>query len=161
MTFPLHLKTISKLSIAFAVSLMLTACAQGTGADAVPPTTGPTFTPAPYIPAEAEATLPSFGWTGGAGGASLAVPADCAAEAVSSTEVELTWAALDDPAGLLGFRIYQGGESLEEEIADPAAVSVVITGLDPGVQYHFDVRTYNDSSESKPDACAVDVTTLQ
>lgn len=157
------IKLISRLIVVFtsvAVFLMLLACAKGTGTD-VPPTAGATFTPAPYDPESAEATLPSFGWGGGAGGATLASPVDCTGEATSSSEILLAWTIPADFSGHSGFRIYQGVESLEQEVAEPETFSVVIGNLDPNVQYHFDVRTYNASGESEPDGCAVDVTTLE
>jgi hypothetical protein len=139
---------------------LLSACAQGTGSDA-PVDAGPTWTPRPYVAGTADATLPSFGWSGGAGGASLATPEDCSAEATSSTEITVTWEIPADLADHLGFRVYQGVDSLEEEIADPQAASFVLGGLEANTRYHFDVRSYDASAESKADACAVDVTTLQ
>ena len=56
-----------------------------------------------------------------------------------------------------GFRIYQGRTSLEKTVG-ASEHSVLLTGLTAGVQYHFDVRAYNASGESRVDACAVDVT---
>jgi hypothetical protein len=154
-------KPITGLVIATVLAVaLLSACAQGTGTDA-PVDAGPTWTPRPYVAGTADATLPSFGWSGGAGGASLATPEDCSAEATSSSEVSIIWTIPADLADHLGFRVYQGVESLEEEISDPQTVSFIVGGLYANTQYHFDVRSYDASAESKADACAIDVTTLQ
>jgi hypothetical protein len=140
---------------------VLSACSQNSGNITEPMEAGPTWTPKPYIAGTPDATLPSFGWSGGAGGASLAAPERCGAEATSTTEIIISWTIPSDLANHSGFRIYQGVESLEEEIVDVEATSIVIDNLDPGVQYHFDVRSFDPSAESEADACAIDVTTLQ
>lgn len=132
MRFYERMKSISLLLV-FTGLLLLSACAQGTG---IQPTLGPARTP------------PSS-------------PADCAGEATSSMEITVTWSIPDELTGHLGFRVYQGVDSLEEEIADPAADSFVAGNLAAGTQYHFDVRAFDASGESTADACAVDVTTLQ
>jgi hypothetical protein len=154
-----RMKTISAILMALGL-LVLTGCAQGTGeaTDVIP--SGPTWTPKPYVAGTPDATLPSFGWSGGAGG-TISAPADCSAEAASSTEVTITWTIPSELTSHFGFRIYQGVDSLEEEIADPAAVTFVIGDLSANTQYHFDVRAYSDTEESTADSCAVDVTTLQ
>jgi len=159
MCFSKRVKTITSVVLILA-AFMLSACAQGTATDA-PEASEPTWTPRPYVAGTPDATLPSFGWTGGAGGATLAAPDDCAGEATSSSEITLTWSIPSDLVDYLGFRIYQGVESLEEEIADPELVGFVVGNLDPLTQYHFDVRTFDGSAESEADACGVDVTTLQ
>ena len=95
------------------------------------------------------------------GGGPLASPVDCAAEALSTTEVRISWNVPGDLTGQLGFRVYQAVDSLERELSDPIFRSVVIDNLAPSTQYHFDVRAYNAAIESARDACFVDVTTLQ
>lgn len=152
-------KTISVILIAMSLFL-ITGCAQGTGQVTEAVQSGPTWTPKPYVAGTADATLPSFGWSGGVGSA-LAAPADCTGESTSATEVTISWTIPAEPTGHSGFRVYQGVESLEEEIADSAAVSFAIGDLAANTQYHFDVRAYTDAGESTADACAVDVTTLQ
>jgi hypothetical protein len=154
------LKTITAATLIF-ISVFLSACSQGSADATEPMESGPTWTPKPFIAGTPDATLPSFGWGGGAGGASLAAPQDCAAEANSSTEITISWTIPSDLVDHTGFRIYQGVESLEEEIVDPAGTSFVVANLDAGVQYHFDIRSFDSSAESEADACAVDVTTLQ
>jgi hypothetical protein len=162
MRFSNSLKAITGILLVLIAGL-ISACARGTGMDAQETQgfSGPTWTPRPFVAGTADATLPSFGWAGGAGGASLAAPADCAGEATSASEITLTWTIPAELSDQLGFRIYQGVESLEEQIADPEALTFVIGNLTANTQYHFDVRSYDSSAESEADACAVDVTTLQ
>jgi len=89
----------------------------------------------------------------------LLAPVNCGASALSSSEVSITWNVPGGLNGHQGFRVYQGEGSLEDQVADPTFRSLTIGDLEPGVQYHFDVRTYNASSESPVNDCAVDVTT--
>jgi hypothetical protein len=154
-----NVKTISVILLAMGLFL-ITGCAQGTGlvTEAVP--SGPTWTPKLYVAGTADATLPSFGWSGGVGGA-LEAPADCTGEGTSATEITISWTIPAELTGQSGFRVYQGVESLEEEIADPTAVTFVIGDLAASTQYHLDVRAYTDAGESTADSCAIDVTTLQ
>jgi hypothetical protein len=91
----------------------------------------------------------------------LAAPADCAGESISATEITISWTIPAELTGHSGFRVYQGVESLEEEIADPTAVTFSIGDLAASTQYHFDVRAYTDAGESTADSCAIDVTTPQ
>ncbi len=153
-------KNVKPITVTLVIGLMLvTGCAKGTGQTNDIPA-GPTWTPRPYVAGTLDATLPSFGWSGGAGG-SLASPMDCVGEASSSTEITVSWMLPDVLTGQTGFRIYQGVDSLEEEIADPTAHTFTVGNLAASTQYHFDVRAYNDAGESTADACFVDVTTLQ
>ncbi len=95
------------------------------------------------------------------GGGVLSSPVNCTAEALNSTEVRIDWNVPGDLSGQLGFRVYQGVESLEREISEPGLRSATVENLAPNTQYHFDVRAYNSNIESARDACFVDVTTLQ
>lgn len=95
------------------------------------------------------------------GGGPLSSPVGCSAEPLSANEIRIDWNVPGDLDGHEGFRAYQGVDSLELEMANPQLRSVVIGNLAPNTQYHFDVRAYNAAIESAPDACFVDVTTLQ
>lgn len=119
------------------------------------PTTAPTTPPvAPTAPQAGPTTVPTAPPAEPPG-----APIDCRAEALSQTEIAIYWQFNPSPIQLDGFRIYQGATSLEAQAA-AGQTSAVISNLDAGVQYHFDVRAYNAAGESPADACFVDVTTL-
>jgi len=86
-------------------------------------------------------------------------PTDCAVLLTGATEISLGWGWPYDNALTDGFRIYQGTTSLEASTPDGTWRSWNIPNLDPGTQYHFDVRAFNAAGESPVDACAVDATT--
>ncbi len=81
-------------------------------------------------------------------------PTNCKAVQVATAQIAVEWQFTGNADG---FRIYQGKTSLEKTAAANAR-SVALTNLRPGVQYHFDVRAYTASGESRADACSVDVT---
>ncbi|MBN1146934.1 MAG: fibronectin type III domain-containing protein [Anaerolineales bacterium] len=90
----------------------------------------------------------------------LAPPTNCEWKAASVPQViELKW---DYASGqdIDGFRVYQGTTSLELELKSNAR-GASIPNLEPGTQYHFDVRAYKGNTESEVDACFVDATTGQ
>lgn len=89
------------------------------------------------------------------------VPQSLVANAVSSTQVNLTWLPSTDSggSGLAGYRVFRGGV----QIATTAATSYSNTGLMPNTAYTYTVRAYdnatpgNVSADSSPPA---NVTTL-
>ncbi|MBM3130314.1 MAG: hypothetical protein FJ009_17015 [Chloroflexi bacterium] len=86
------------------------------------------------------------------------VPTNCRVRVPTSGSVQviLDWDHSGQPAPS-GFRIYQGTTSLEKTVG-PNDKSASLSNLTRGVQYHFDVRAYNASGESRANACSVDVT---
>ncbi len=87
---------------------------------------------------------------GGGGGGSLAAPSNLQASALSSTEVELTWA--DNSTNETGFRIEarQGASGAFTEVGTVGANDngALITGLSPGTSYGFRVRATNGGANS-------------
>ncbi|MEW5938940.1 MAG: fibronectin type III domain-containing protein [Chloroflexota bacterium] len=92
--------------------------------------------------------------------ASPVEPTDCRVASATSTSLTLAWDFAGDEAGIEGFIVYQGVTSVEKRVGSSKR-SVTIGNLQPGVQYHFDVRAYNAAGESEADACFVDATTTQ
>ena len=90
-----------------------------------------------------------------------AVPQNVVATAVSSTQVNLTWAPSTDSggSGLAGYRVFRGGV----QIATTAATTHSNTGLTASTAYTYTIRAYdhatpaNVSADSSPPA---NVTTL-
>lgn len=88
-------------------------------------------------------------------------PTNCRATVVGAGQVRVNW---EFPQIVLagqapqGFRVYQGVDSREQDNLATSARSAMISGLAPGVQYHFDARAYNAAGESAADACGVDIT---
>ena len=94
------------------------------------------------------------------GSVPVSPPTNCTWQSASaSTIVELEW---EHPSTkeIDGFRIYQGTTSLELEVGSNV-MWAAIENLEPGTQYHFDVRAIKGSVESVADACFVDATTGQ
>ena len=97
--------------------------------------------------------------SGGGGGDAQPPPSPTACSATAtSNSVTLSWNSPGDGADISGFAVYQGVDSLEKRVGS-SSQRTTIGNLSPGVQYHFDVRAYNDAGESDADACSVDVAT--
>ena len=84
-------------------------------------------------------------------------PTGCHITGWTMDSITIAWDFPGNQENITGFGIYQGVTSLEKWIG-PSNRSVTIGNLQSGVQYHFDVRAYNDAGESDADVCSVDVT---
>lgn len=84
-------------------------------------------------------------------------PVNCRASGWTSTSVTIAWEFPGNQENIEGFSVYQGTTSLEKWVGPPSR-EATIGNLQSGVQYHFDVRAYNDAGESGVDACFIDVT---
>ncbi len=84
-------------------------------------------------------------------------PTGCHVTGWSMTSVTIAWDFPGNQANISGFSIYQGVTSIEKWVGPPSR-ETTIGNLQAGVQYHFDVRAYNDAGESDADVCSVDVT---
>src|SRR5437016_3814208 len=78
------------------------------------------------------------------------VPTGLTASAVSSSQINLSWAASSDNVGVSGYRVYRGGT----QIATTSATSFTNTGLAPSTTYSYTVAAYdaagNVSAQSSP-----------
>ena len=94
---------------------------------------------------------------GGAGGTSgqadtspPTVPGGLTATAVSTSQIDLAWAAATDDVGVTGYRLSRNGTLL----ADPAATSRSDTGLSPSTEYCYTLSARdaagNVSAQSTP-----------
>lgn len=84
-------------------------------------------------------------------------PENCRAASWTSNSVTVAWDFAGGQGDLEGFSIYQGTTSLEQWTG-AASRNATLGNLQAGVQYHFDVRAYNQAGESAMDACSIDVT---
>ena len=93
--------------------------------------------PPPPPPPPADTTPPS-------------VPTGLAASAVSSSQINLSWAASSDNVGVSGYRVYRGGT----QIATTTATFYTNTGLSPSTTYSYAVAAFdaagNLSAQSSP-----------
>ena len=93
--------------------------------------------PPPPPPPPADTTPPS-------------VPTRLAASAVSSSQIDLSWAASSDNVGVSGYRVYRGGT----QIATTTATFYTNTGLSPSTTYSYAVAAFdaagNLSAQSSP-----------
>src|SRR5439155_586393 len=67
------------------------------------------------------------------------VPAGLTATAVSSSQINLSWAASSDTVGVSGYRVYRSGA----QIATTSATSFANTGLQPSTTYTYTVAAYD------------------
>src|SRR5213592_2784127 len=79
------------------------------------------------------------------------VPTGLTASAVSSSQINLSWAASSDIVGVSGYRVYRGGT----QIATTSATSYAnTTGLSPSTTYSYTVAAFdaagNLSAQSSP-----------
>src|SRR6266581_3346130 len=78
------------------------------------------------------------------------VPTGLTASAVSSSQINLSWAASSDNVGVSGYRVYRGGI----QIATTSATSFPNTGLSPSTTYTYAVAAFdaagNLSAQSSP-----------
>src|SRR5205814_10184791 len=78
------------------------------------------------------------------------VPTGLRATAVSSSQINLSWAASSDNVGVSGYRVFRNGA----QIATTSATSFTNTGLSPSTTYSYTVAAFdaagNLSAQSSP-----------
>ena len=83
-------------------------------------------------------------------------PAGLTATAVSSSQINLSWAASTDNVGVAGYRIYRGGN----QIATSATTNYSNTGLSPSTAYSYTVSAYDAAGNNSSQSSSVSATTL-
>ncbi len=83
------------------------------------------------------------------------VPASVTATAVSSTQVNLTWAASTDNVGVAGYRIYRNGTL----VGTSATTSFSDTGLSPATTSQYTVVAFDAAGNASAPSTAVSATT--
>ncbi|HKR81668.1 MAG TPA: DUF4038 domain-containing protein [Candidatus Saccharimonadales bacterium] len=84
------------------------------------------------------------------------VPANLNANAVSQSQVNLSWSASTDNVGVTGYRVYRGGVAL----GTTTSTSYQDTGLAAGTSYTYTVRAYDAAGNTSADSTAATATTL-
>ncbi|MCL6519926.1 MAG: N-acetylmuramoyl-L-alanine amidase [Armatimonadetes bacterium] len=89
------------------------------------------------------------------------VPANLVAEAVSTSQIELTWSASTDNVGVTGYKVFRNGS----QIATTTQISYTDTGLAGNTTYTYTVSAYdaigNESAQSAPSAAITHVVVFQ
>jgi glucose/arabinose dehydrogenase/chitodextrinase len=83
------------------------------------------------------------------------VPANLAANAVSSSRIDLSWTASSDNVGVVGYRVFRDGT----QIASPSATSYQDTGRTPGTSYSYRVSAVDAAGNGSALSQAVSATT--
>ncbi|MFK7693165.1 OmpL47-type beta-barrel domain-containing protein [Paenibacillus sp. HJGM_3] len=73
-------------------------------------------------------------------------PANLTATAVSSSEIQLSWAASTDNKGVVGYKVYRGGE----EVGTTTVTEYSDTGLTPSTTYSYTVKAYDAANNLSP-----------
>ena len=88
-------------------------------------------------------------------------PFNCTAEALSASEVKVSWEMPADRTDYTGFHIYDGARQPVFEYTIPGdARNVQISNLLPNTQYYFEVMAWNNEISESSQSCTVQVTTL-
>src|SRR5437016_2257343 len=83
------------------------------------------------------------------------VPTGLTASAVSSSQINLSWAASSDNVGVSGYRVYRGGT----QIATTSATSFTNTGLAPSTTYTYTVAAYDAAGNLSAQSSSASATT--
>ncbi len=83
------------------------------------------------------------------------VPADLAATAVSSTQIDLTWSSSTDNVGVTGYRIFRDGTP----VATSVSTSFSDAGLMPDTTYSYQVSAFDAAGNESAPCPAVSATT--
>jgi len=101
--------------------------------------------------------LDVFGDTGSGSSSDVqppSVPTNVSAVAASASQINLSWTASSDNAGVAGYRVYRGGTQIGATIS----TTYSDTGLQAGTSYSYTVAAYdyvqNTSAQSSPPATA-------
>lgn len=139
----LRVAPLRQFLIASACALALVACGGGEGDDggvSPPPGGG---SPPPTSPGTVDTTPPS-------------VPSSLAANAVSPTQVQVSWeASSDDSAGVAGYRLYRDGSN--SPIANVTVTHYTDTGLTANTSYVYTVRAFDAATPANESALTAPV----
>ena len=96
-------------------------------------------------------------FTAGAESTAPSKPAGLSASAVGGTQVDLSWSASTDDTGVRGYSMYRNGV-----LVDTVANNVLTysdTGLEPGIQYSYQVDAFDGTGNHSALSTAVAATT--
>lgn len=82
-------------------------------------------------------------------------PANLAASAVSTSQINLTWSASTDSVGVTGYVVFRGGV----QIATPATNSYSDTGLSASTNYSYTVKAKDAAGNTSAASAAANATT--
>ncbi len=85
------------------------------------------------------------------------VPGGLAANAVSGTQVNLSWSASTDNQAVRGYDVYRNGQLIRT--TDASALSYSDTGLAPGTTYSYTVDAFDGSGNHSSQSGSVSATT--
>ncbi len=88
--------------------------------------------------------------------ASPTIPTELVATAVSASQINLSWAASTDSAGVTGYDIYRNGT----EVGTTAATSYSDTGLAASTGYTYTVAAFDGAGNNSGQSTSVSATTL-
>src|SRR5207302_3485948 len=83
------------------------------------------------------------------------VPTGLTANAVSSSQINLSWTASTDNVGVSGYRVYRGGT----QIATTSATSFANTGLAASTTYSYTVAAYDAAGNVSAQSSSASATT--
>src|SRR5436309_1611093 len=83
------------------------------------------------------------------------VPTGLTASAVSSSQINLSWAASSDNVGVSGYRVYRNGT----QIATTSATSFINQGLSPSTTYSYTVAAFDAAGNLSARSSAASATT--
>jgi len=83
------------------------------------------------------------------------VPTGLTAAAVSSTQVNLSWAASTDNVGVTGYNVFRNGA----KVGAPSNTSYQDTGLSAGTAYVYAISAYDAAGNTSAQSSSVSVTT--
>ncbi|BBJ22708.1 fibronectin type III domain-containing protein [Candidatus Nitrotoga sp. AM1P] len=92
----------------------------------------------------------------GADNLSPTVPAGLTATAVSSTQINLSWAASTDNVGVTGYKVYRGGTL----VGSPATTSFADTGLTASTSYSYTLAACDAANNCSAQSNPVSATTM-
>jgi chitodextrinase len=67
------------------------------------------------------------------------IPSNFSGTPISTTQINLSWAASTDNVGVVGYHVYRNGS----QVATTNSLSYSDTGLTPGTQYQYNVSAYD------------------
>jgi chitodextrinase len=84
------------------------------------------------------------------------VPANVAATAVSSTQINVTWSASTDDVSVAGYQVYRNGA----QVGTTTSLSYSDKGLTASTTYSYTVAAYDVAGNASPQSKAASATTL-
>jgi hypothetical protein len=87
------------------------------------------------------------------------VPTNLAASAVSTSQIDLTWTASTDDAGVQGYKLYRDGTYLAA-VGPIGSASFSDTGLSPATAYSYRVSAIDAAGNESAQSTAVPTATL-